>query len=80
MQDTTQTVIARYLTVAGAIVNLTPEPRGIRATCTGCPIPGWLADYDPTLSGTKNTDWATRQAAAWAQRHAETCRAMPADD
>ncbi|MFJ9448181.1 hypothetical protein ACIRRH_41155 [Kitasatospora sp. NPDC101235] len=76
MPDTAKTVIARYQTVGGATVDLTPEPRGIRATCTGCPNTNWLSHYD-LCSNTADRAWATNRAVGWAQRHAETCRAMP---
>jgi hypothetical protein len=85
-----ETTIARYVTVGGATVDLThqlnmltpPEPYATLATCTGCPassehnhhrmVWGLIAQYEehhPTL--------ADRDARAWAQAHAETCRALP---
>lgn len=64
------------------------EPTYARATCIGCDAhqdEDFLPDYEgngqPEIAYAKVTE-ADREAAAkcvgvWAQRHAETCRAMP---
>lgn len=78
-------VIARYLTVGGAHIDIThdelylndTEPNLTHARCGGCPA------Y-------RNYEWAPRSgrldngrcgadadARDWAQTHAETCRAVP---
>lgn len=73
-------VIARYLTVGGATVELVEIPDGIRATCHGCP-PSQLATrigyYDPSGTGSHMPGHAIRIATEWAQEHAGSCRAMP---
>jgi hypothetical protein len=88
-------VIARYLTVAGATVDLThgtrryPTDDGIgedrthtTALCSGCaagqefnhmrPVRGTYSTWE-----TRDADAADQEARAWAQTHAETCRALP---
>jgi hypothetical protein len=67
-------VIARYLTVGGATVDILDkkdehdEPGEYVARCTGC-----TADWSNTRS-----DWNLQfQVRPWAQAHAEKCRAMP---
>jgi hypothetical protein len=57
-------VIARYLTVAGATVDLTGGGNHTYYRCTGC-------DFG------KGTWWNERTALDHAQAHAETCRALP---
>ncbi|MHB9857644.1 hypothetical protein [Streptomyces sp. YIM S03343] len=85
--------IARYLTVAGATVDLThqlggrlsqPEPVATLATCTGCPdsqqYSHWFgsgSEADGTYTEAPDEARATRQARIWAQDHAATCRALP---
>jgi hypothetical protein len=70
-------VIARYLTVGGATVDILDkkdehdehdEPGEYVARCTGC-----TADWSNTRSGW-NLEFQVRP---WAQGHAEKCRAMP---
>lgn len=81
-------VIARYLTDAGkaigdpsVTVDLIEQDDRIVGRCTACPKLG--ADsthdfhYDPMCTGGRMEDYATRQATAWAQAHAEKCRALP---
>jgi hypothetical protein len=79
-------VLARYLTVGGATVDITQRRRYIDetqlvdgiATCTGCGTDDRFGSVDPECSGgpehalKRNTEDARR----WAQRHAEKCRAM----
>lgn len=88
-------VIARYLTVGGAAVDLAIKqvphlhPDGISGTrgltlaaCTGCPA---STDFSHgRVHHGSYSDWevhdpqaADVEARAWAQSHAETCRAMP---
>ncbi|MEU7157324.1 NUDIX hydrolase [Streptomyces chrestomyceticus] len=71
-------VFARYRTVAGATVDLrwryttvsVPLPVDTLAACTGC-----RADHlVPHIAGMDDPD---EKARAWAQQHAETCRALP---
>lgn len=61
-------VIARYLTVVGAHVDLTGEGYNTKGVCGGC-------------QGTPSTDGYHSShidvARLWAQRHAERCRALP---
>lgn len=93
MNDTAwpEGVVARYLTVGGATVDLTvrhtlpPKPIAVatRATCTGCPASTdeghYRTHYHGDFSSTEehDPDGATARAREWAQEHAETCRAMP---
>lgn len=70
-------VIARYLTVGGATVDLTDGPDQITGTCNGCPTDPRRFSYDPMCEGRRMEDYVTREAAHWAQGHAERCRAMP---
>jgi hypothetical protein len=85
-------VIARYLTVGGAHVDLThqftvntpPEAYATLATCTGCPDTeqfrhwfGYGSEADGTYTEAPDQKRADNQARRWAQDHAETCRAMP---
>jgi hypothetical protein len=59
-------VIARYLTVAGATVDLTGGGDYTRTRCTGC------GD-----GGAPGLWWNERRANELAQGHAEKCRALP---
>lgn len=60
-------VIARYLTVANATVDVTNQNT---SRCTGC---GETDHHDRLVKLTNSES----RARAWAQSHAETCRAMP---
>ncbi|NUP47242.1 MAG: hypothetical protein HOW97_08000 [Catenulispora sp.] len=71
-------VIARYVNVGGAPVDVTeyPAESATQAKCGGC------NRYDATEWD--KGDWcengarsAEAEARAWAQSHAERCRAMP---
>ncbi|MDT0381407.1 hypothetical protein RM572_21855 [Streptomyces sp. DSM 42041] len=69
VSDTTATawpkgVVARYLTVAGATVDVTGSGHRTRYRCTGCP------------EGI-GAVWAESSAHKHAQSHAEKCRALP---
>ncbi|MFD3814994.1 hypothetical protein ACFWRZ_08000 [Streptomyces rubiginosohelvolus] len=94
---TTQTawpenVIARYLTVAGATVDLTHrdetpdgKKKATRAVCTGCKAATakpWADSYPnygrPGVTEFQNQDAGDRAARRWAQEHAESCRALAA--
>ncbi|MFC9973505.1 hypothetical protein ACFVH6_21685 [Spirillospora sp. NPDC127200] len=77
-------VTARYLTVGGGLVDITVEeagPRGaaMRSLCSGCETEEWsrstIGGDGPALSAHRES--ALRAARAWAQAHAERCRAMP---
>lgn len=80
-------VIARYLTVGGATVDIThfPESRSLAtvAACTGCPAAEEFSHYrtyygpDGFLAEKHDPDPADARARTWAQSHAETCRALP---
>ncbi|MFF1282182.1 hypothetical protein [Streptomyces sp. NPDC058299] len=83
-------VIARYLTVGGAYVDLThrlnvltpPEPFATLAACTGCPASSEHNHYRLVWGLTAqhekhHPDLADRDARDWAQAHAERCRALP---
>ena len=59
-------ILAKYLTVAGATVDLTANSNGVYARCTACPF-----GHAP------GTWWHEAQAHELAQAHAETCRALP---
>ncbi|GCD44148.1 NUDIX domain-containing protein [Streptomyces paromomycinus] len=70
-------VFARYLTVAGATVDLikrydawsVPDPVGVLSRCSGC----WRDE----IHATDPTDDFERESRTWAQQHAEQCRALP---
>ncbi|MBO4271328.1 hypothetical protein [Microbispora triticiradicis] len=77
-------VIARYVTVGGATVDVTVEvyESGYQveatSTCTGCK--DWDHDYQKRTSLQSSEDARRRaeeNAREWAQSHAEKCRAMP---
>jgi hypothetical protein len=85
-------VIARYLTVGTATVDVThrlnflspPEPFATAAACSGCPdseeFSHWFgsgSEWDGTFKEERHVERADEQARDWAQAHAETCRAMP---
>ncbi|MFI2354704.1 hypothetical protein ACH5AG_08455 [Streptomyces anulatus] len=88
-------VIARYLTVGGATVDLThrltvhnpPKPFASLASCAGCPATEEVSHYrtnwrfgaafDEDGGEEYDSDAADEDARAWAQSHAETCRAIP---
>ncbi|MFF8829139.1 hypothetical protein [Streptomyces sp. NPDC015131] len=85
-------VLARYLTVGGATVDVTtrynaftpPKPIATLASCTGCPaseeVGHWFgsgAHFNGTFREEHDRERADSQAREWAQSHAETCRAMP---
>ncbi|NUV65682.1 hypothetical protein G6W57_00945 [Streptomyces sp. CAI-121] len=85
-----ENVIARYLTVGGATVNLTdqlnvltpPQPYATLATCTGCPAFSEHSHHRLVWGMTvqreeHQPEVAVQDAREWAQSHAETCRAMP---
>lgn len=75
----TTTVLARYLTVGGATVDLTPSGSiAVHAECMGC------GDGDRFIYGVgigmtqdEERNAALQMARPWAQQHAERCRAMP---
>ncbi|MYR36338.1 hypothetical protein GTX14_04620 [Streptomyces sp. SID4944] len=63
-----------------------PEPFATLATCTGCPVTeerGHYRTYYPSggflgdAVEEHEPEAADAQARAWAQSHAETCRAIP---
>ncbi|MFC8423969.1 hypothetical protein ACFUN7_24340 [Streptomyces sp. NPDC057236] len=70
-------VIARYLTVGGATVDLTEKPDEITGVCWGCLSETNRFHFDPMCEGRRMESYVTRQADAWAQAHAEKCRALP---
>ena len=84
-------VIARYLTVGGALVDLTRsiDPADekasrwdwTRATCSGCGAfdgEDWnTRPYTQLITVPQAEQRATRVASEWAQAHAEKCRALP---
>lgn len=80
-------VVARYLTVAGATVDLRHDmalivDTGPNLTIASCGGEGCVAVYTEkwgphsfrTDNGSRGADQEARQ---WAQAHAETCRALP---
>ncbi|MFD3955904.1 MULTISPECIES: hypothetical protein [Streptomyces] len=85
-----ENVIARYLTVGGATVDLTdqlnvltpPQPYATLATCTGCPASSEHSHHRLVWGMTvqreeHHPEAAVQGAREWAQSHAETCRAIP---
>lgn len=83
-------VIARYLTVVGADVDLThrftvnepPEAYATLANCTGCPASSEHNHYRLVWGMTEQREEhqpeaANNDAREWAQSHAEICRAVP---
>ncbi|CAH9419538.1 hypothetical protein SGL43_06593 [Streptomyces globisporus] len=87
-----ENVIARYLTLAGATVDLTHrnetedgKKKATHAACTGCKATTtktWADSYPnygrPGVTEFQNQGVGDRSARAWAQEHAETCRALAA--
>ncbi|MGW7597255.1 hypothetical protein [Streptomyces antimycoticus] len=73
--DWPEGVIARYLTVGGATVDVRPDhdDKATQAWCDGC------GRYDTTewATGSYAREIAEEDARRWAQAHAEKCRAMP---
>lgn len=82
-------VIARYLTVGGATVDLThrltvvnpPEPFATLAACTACPAREEFSHWQLVRGMYADReehapDAADEQARTWAQAHADKCRAM----
>jgi hypothetical protein len=76
-------VLARYLTVAGATVDLTYTDGQVKATCTGerCP---WehgeqteIYYFDSDEEKARKINPVLPAAQRQAQAHAEKCRAMP---
>lgn len=65
-------VIARYLTVAQATVDIRHDSgvRITRALCTGC----GSSEAEDYADG---PGWADHAVRKWAQKHAESCRALP---
>ncbi|WP_411130474.1 hypothetical protein [Streptomyces sp. x-19] len=79
-------VIARYLTVANAVIDLRYDSGLLRATCGGerCP---WQDHEDPETFYTdsvaekeRKIDEVLPDLQSRAQAHAERCRAMPRPD
>ncbi|GHJ18873.1 hypothetical protein [Streptomyces albus] len=62
-------VIARYLTVGGAKVDVTDTDEHPEAVCGGCPQT--FTRNSRYISGSLDT------VHRWAQEHAEKCRALP---
>lgn len=82
--DWPEGVIARYLTIAGATVDIDhdtlhltdTEPNVTGAFCTGCGTYenfNWSPRSDRLSNG---STCANGDAREWAQKHAESCRAM----
>ena len=75
-------VVARYLTKAAEIsgmsitVDLAETDDGITSSCNGC-FATYHSSFDPMYEGRRMEEYADRQARAWAQTHAEDCRALP---
>ena len=78
-------VVARYLTVGGATVDITHDtlylydttPNVSHARCAGCEQYSnqeWAPHADRYDNG---SSWADADARTWAQAHADVCRAMP---
>jgi hypothetical protein len=67
----TTDVLARFLTIGGATVEITQADDGLNriAHCKGC-----NAEYE---THSIRTYYAEEKSNTWAQEHAETCRAMP---
>ena len=69
----TDTVLARFLTIGGATVEITQADDGLNrlAHCKGC-----NAEHE---THSIRTYYAEAKSNAWAQDHAERCRSMPLD-
>lgn len=74
-----ENVIAKYKTDVGAIVELTDGKNSIKGTCSGCPehAQPYPFSYDPTCEGYRMDSYVKSTATSWAQKHAQTCRALP---
>jgi hypothetical protein len=74
-------VVARYVTVAGATVDISAIEHSTShsATCHGCKAQQLLtgASLDDYHTVEYITETTEQDARRWAQAHAETCRAMP---
>jgi hypothetical protein len=74
-------VIARYLTVGGATVDVTTPDNDVAsyATCDGCgERSGSSRVPADCMGGAEHARQANTDGARyWAQDHAETCRAIP---
>lgn len=76
-------VLARYLTVAGATVDITFKEGDVHAACQGwrCPGKSWETTevfyFDRGNVRDQKIAEALPPIQRWAQSHAETCRAMP---
>lgn len=73
-------VIARYLTVGGAGVDIRHDYTGeADSVCSGCGETnrhsGWTGLLNPTAEQQDHA--AITEARRWSQSHAERCRAMP---
>jgi hypothetical protein len=71
-------VIARYLTVGGAVVDIAHDTDATVARCGGCGA--YRAEEWRTYASRwdrSGNGGADAEARAWAQEHAEQCRAMP---
>lgn len=81
-------VIARYVTVGGATVDLSQHPHidddiellDAIATCLGCTTSERFCETTPLWGSQDALAANTATARVWAQRHAETCRALPRPD
>jgi hypothetical protein len=76
----TTAVIAQYLTVGGATVDITKHRTSVTAHCNGCPDTSsnhWWPDDDSPYNVEAQERMAIEAARRWAQSHASTCRAMP---
>lgn len=72
-----ENVVARYLTVGGATVDLVEKSDEITGSCNGCPNESHSFHFDPCCTGDRMEQFVTSQATGWAQTHAGKCRAMP---
>lgn len=83
-QQTTATawpegVIARYLTVGGATVDLRPGSDSCESVCGGCDAREFSRGFTYINRAAPGTlrELAVRDAKEWSQEHASECRAMP---
>jgi hypothetical protein len=69
-------VIARYLTVGGAHVDISviADSTSHSVFCSGCQYDSMFTSGGLSTYVTEQTE---QEARRWAQAHAETCRAMP---
>ena len=73
-------VIARYLTVGGARVNIHPGSDGsCESVCAGCGARESSSGFTHNVSATPGMrrELAVREAKSWSQGHAEVCCAVP---